>query len=68
MIRLVNQHHSDLVSTTHMHLGQQMESEGNYRVAETHYVAAGEWKLAVKMYRALDMWEDAHRVINPSIS
>ncbi|XP_075225811.1 intraflagellar transport protein Oseg2 [Lycorma delicatula] len=62
MIRLVSKYHSDLVSTTHMHLGQQMESEGNYKAAEAHYVNGGEWKLAVKMYRSIDMWEDAHRI------
>ncbi|RZF39607.1 hypothetical protein LSTR_LSTR001128 [Laodelphax striatellus] len=62
MMRLVTEYHPELVSTTHMHLGQQMESEGNYKVAETHYIAGGEWKLAVKMYRGIDMWEDAHRI------
>lgn len=62
MMRLVSHHHSDLVQTTHLHLAQQLETENNYRSAELHYVSAGEWKLAVKMYRTLDMWEDAHRV------
>uniref|UniRef100_A0A1B6D0F4 Intraflagellar transport protein 172 homolog n=1 Tax=Clastoptera arizonana TaxID=38151 RepID=A0A1B6D0F4_9HEMI len=62
MMSLVTQYHSDLVQTTHLHLAQQLESENQYKSAEQHYVAAGEWKLAVKMYRSMDMWEDAHRV------
>lgn len=62
MMRLVSQYHTDLMTTTHLHLAQQLESESNYRAAEEHFVAAGEWKLAIKMYRALDMWEDAYRV------
>lgn len=62
MMRLVKQHHSDLVQTTHLHLAQQLESEGSLRGAETHYLAAGQWKLAVKMYRSIDMWEEAYRV------
>ncbi|XP_039285389.1 intraflagellar transport protein 172 homolog [Nilaparvata lugens] len=62
MMRLVTEYHPELVSTTHMHLGQQMEAEGNYKLAETHYIAGAEWKLAVKMYRGIDMWEDAHRI------
>lgn len=71
MMRLVKQHHSDLVQTTHLHLAQQLESEGSLRGAETHYLAAGQWKLAVKMYRSIDMWEEAFRVsetINQPIS
>ncbi|XP_046660390.1 intraflagellar transport protein 172 homolog isoform X2 [Homalodisca vitripennis] len=62
MMRLVKQHHSDLLATTHLHLAQQLESEGNLRAAESHYLGADQWKLAVKMYRSLDMWEEAYRV------
>jgi hypothetical protein len=62
MIKLVKEHHNDLVSTTHIHLAQQCELEGNHKAAEKHYIEGGEWKLAVKMYRTLDMWEEAFRV------
>ncbi|XP_065212288.1 intraflagellar transport protein 172 homolog [Planococcus citri] len=62
MMRLVKEHHSDLVGTTHLHLAQQCEQESNYKGAEQHYIEGGEWKLAVKMYRSIDMWEDAYRV------
>lgn len=62
MMALVNKYHSDLVSTTHVHLAHECESRGDYRAAENHFVNAGEWKLAVKMYRTLDMWEEAYKV------
>lgn len=62
MMSLVSKYHGDLVSTTHVHLAHECESQGNYRAAESHYVQAGEWKLAVKMYRSLDMWEEAYKV------
>lgn len=61
MMSLVSKYHGDLVSTTHVHLAHECESLGNYRAAENHYVQAGEWKLAVKMYRSLDMWEEAYK-------
>lgn len=61
-MRLVKQHHSDLVGTTHLHLAQQLEAEHCLPAAESHYLAADQWQAAVKMYRSLDMWEDAHRV------
>lgn len=64
MMKLVKEYHKDLVQTTHLHLAQQCEVEGNYKSAEKHYIDAGEWKLAVKMYRSTDMWEDAYRVRN----
>lgn len=62
MMSLVSKYHGDLVNTTHVHLAHECESQGNYRAAENHYVQAGEWKLAVKMYRSLDMWEEAYKV------
>lgn len=51
MIRLVERFHPDLVGTTHLHIGQQMESQGKHRAAEVHYLAADEWKAALNMYR-----------------
>lgn len=65
MMSLVSKYHSDLVSTTHVHLAHECETRGNYRAAEHHFVQAGEWKLAVKMYRSLDMWEEAYKVPTP---
>ncbi|XP_017777562.1 PREDICTED: intraflagellar transport protein 172 homolog [Nicrophorus vespilloides] len=62
MIRLVELYHPDLLPTTHMHLAQQMESQGKHRAAEIHYLAVGEWKAAMNMYRTLNMWEEAYRV------
>ena len=36
--------------------------QGNFKLAEKHYVEASEWKTAVEMYRANDMWEEALRL------
>ncbi|CAH0547356.1 unnamed protein product [Brassicogethes aeneus] len=62
MVRLVEKYHPNLLQTTHLHLGQQLESQGKYRAAEIHYLAVGEWKAAMNMYRTLSMWEEAYRV------
>ncbi|KAL1502378.1 hypothetical protein ABEB36_007525 [Hypothenemus hampei] len=62
MIRLVEKYHPNLLQTTHLHLGQQLESQGKHRAAEIHYLACGEWKAAMNMYRTLGMWEEAYRV------
>lgn len=62
MIRLVEQFHSDLVETTHLHLAKQLESKAKYKAAEIHYIAGGDWKSAVHMYGGVNMWEEAHRV------
>ena len=62
MIRLVQSYHPDLVQSTHTHLAQELEGEGNHKSAESHFVSAGDWKSAVHMYRGVDLWEDAYRV------
>ncbi|CAG9816108.1 unnamed protein product [Phaedon cochleariae] len=62
MVRLVEKYHPSLLQTTHLHLGQQLESQGKYRAAEIHYLAVDDWKAAVTMYRTLGMWEEAYRV------
>ncbi|XP_040282805.1 intraflagellar transport protein 172 homolog [Bufo bufo] len=62
MIRLVTRHHPDLLMDTHLHLGKELEAGGRLREAEYHYLKAKDWKSAVNMYRAADMWEEAHRV------
>lgn len=62
MVRLVEIYHPDLLQTTRLHLGQQLESQGKFTAAEQHYLAAGEWKAAMNMYRTASMWEEAYRV------
>eukprot|EP00937_MAST-01D_sp_MAST-1D-sp2_P002340 g2340.t1 len=62
MIRLVTTYRKELVKETHLHLAQQLEMEGNLREAEHHYAEAGEWLLAVNMYRSNDQWDEAIRV------
>ncbi|XP_029847708.3 intraflagellar transport protein 172 homolog [Ixodes scapularis] len=62
MIRIVKDYHPDLLNDTHLHLAKELENEGNYRQAETHFLAAGDWKGAVNMYRTSNMWEEAYSV------
>jgi len=40
VIRLVSKYRPDRLQQTHLALGQQLESEGNYHLAEHHYVEA----------------------------
>lgn len=51
MTRLVQTFHPDLLQSTHVHLAQELEQEGNHRAAEKHFLEAGDWKSAVHMYR-----------------
>ena len=52
----------DMLADTHLHLAQQLQHEGNLKEAERHFVEGKDWKAAVQMYRAADMWESALRV------
>ncbi|KAG7460913.1 hypothetical protein MATL_G00203920 [Megalops atlanticus] len=62
MIRLVAKHHKDLLTETHLHLAKELEGESRFQEAEYHYMEGQDWKAAVNMYRAHDMWEEAYRV------
>ena len=62
MVRLVKQYHPDLLNDTHMHLAKELEAENQLHQAETHYIAASEWKSAVQMYKNNNQWEEAYRV------
>ncbi|BFY99323.1 hypothetical protein BsWGS_02362 [Bradybaena similaris] len=62
MIRLVKTHHENLLTDTHLHLAKELESEGNFRLAEHHFLEGGDWKASVNMYRAQDLWDEAYRV------
>lgn len=62
MIRLVKRHHPELLTKTHVHLGRELESDEKWMQAEAQYLASGEWRNAVNMYRRQSMWEDAFRV------
>ena len=68
MIRLVSVFHKDLLLDTHLHLAQQLETEGSMREAEKYYVAGQDPKAAINMYRAASRWEDAYRVARESSS
>lgn len=67
MVRLVGHHRKDLLAETHLHLAQQLEGENKFKEAERHYIEASDWKSAVNMYRAHDMWDDAIRYIRTSM-
>ncbi|XP_051816621.1 intraflagellar transport protein 172 homolog [Acanthochromis polyacanthus] len=62
VIRLVAKHHPELLAETHVHLAKELQAESRFSEAEYHFMEAEEWKAAVNMYRASDMWEDAYRV------
>ncbi|KAI8928779.1 hypothetical protein BC831DRAFT_447367 [Entophlyctis helioformis] len=62
MIRLVTAYHKDLLVETHMYLGKTLESEGNFRQAEHHYIEGKDWKAAINMYCANNLYEEAYRV------
>lgn len=62
MIRLIKEYHPDLLKETHAHLASELQEEGQLAQAETHFIEAADWRSAVNMYRAADMWDDAYRV------
>ncbi|KAJ3234644.1 hypothetical protein HDU78_005723 [Chytriomyces hyalinus] len=62
MIRLVTSYHKELLTETHLYLGKTLETEGNFKLAEQHYVEGKDWKAAINMYCANNMYEDAYRV------
>lgn len=62
MVRLVAKYRKDLLKDTHIHLAQQLETSGNLKQAEHHYVEADMWQNAVETYKVYEMWDDAIRV------
>jgi intraflagellar transport protein 172 len=62
MVRLVQTHRREMLVETYVHLAQLLETEGNYKEAEQYYIEAKDWKSAVNMYRANDLWDEAIRV------
>ena len=62
MIRLVSIHRKEFLKKTHKMIASYLENDKNYRLAEEHYLLAGEWKTCVGMYRSVNMWEDCLRV------
>jgi intraflagellar transport protein 172 len=67
-MRLVGEFRNDLVETTHLHLAQQLEGEGDTTGAEAHFIAAGDWKSAVRMLRSHNLWERAYKVDYQSLT
>lgn len=72
MIKLVSIYHKDLLSKlllfltciadTHLFLGKMLEEEGNFRLAEHHYIEGLDFKAAINMFCVNNMFEDAYRV------
>jgi intraflagellar transport protein 172 len=47
MIRLVQEFRPDLLKETHLTVAQKVHKEGNFKLAEQHYISAGAWRGAV---------------------
>ena len=62
MIRLVSIHRKEFLKKTHKMIASYLENDKNYRLAEEHYLLAGEWRTCAGMYRSVNMWEDCLRV------
>lgn len=62
MIRLVTVYHNDLLEETHVFLAKGLESEGNYKQAEHHFIQGNDWRSALNMYCSNNMYEEAYRV------
>ncbi|KAH3760349.1 intraflagellar transport protein [Pelomyxa schiedti] len=64
VIRLVTLYHKENLTETYKELASQCTQEGNVKLAEKYYIAGGNWKLAVQMYREMNQLADAMRVAN----
>ncbi|KAI8804484.1 hypothetical protein BJ742DRAFT_824622 [Cladochytrium replicatum] len=62
MIRLVTAHHKDLLLETHLYLAKTLETDGNLKQSEHHYIEGKDWKSAINMYCANSMYEEAYRI------
>ena len=58
----MGQYRKDNLGQAHSLVAHHLEEEGNLKQAEQHYTDSKDWKAAVQMYRAHEMWEDALRV------
>lgn len=56
MIRLVSKYRSNLLKDTHLNVAQKLHKEGNFKLAEQHYISSGAWRNAVEMYKSQNMW------------
>lgn len=45
-----------------MQVAQELQAAGLLKEAEGHYVAGGDWKGAVQMYRLAGIWESSCRL------
>ncbi|KAG8179911.1 hypothetical protein JTE90_006274 [Oedothorax gibbosus] len=62
MTKMIKKYYPEKVLETYLHIAKKLEADEKYAQAEEYYITAGEWKVAVNMYRNLDSWEDAYRV------
>ncbi|XP_015905887.1 intraflagellar transport protein 172 homolog [Parasteatoda tepidariorum] len=62
VLKMIKKYYPEKLPDTYLHIAKLLEEDGKYGQAEDYYSTAGEWKVAVNMYRNLDMWEDAYRV------
>ncbi|CAJ0583461.1 unnamed protein product, partial [Mesorhabditis spiculigera] len=62
VVRLVGQYHSEHLLETHKRLGEEHEAAGDLKGAEEEFLKAGEYKMAIDMYRKAEQWSDAYRL------
>ncbi|KAL7748888.1 hypothetical protein RI367_005801 [Sorochytrium milnesiophthora] len=62
MIRLVSIYHKDLLGETHAFLAKALEADGAFKQAEHHYIESEDWKGAINMYCANNLFEDGYRI------
>ena len=62
MIDLVAKFFPEQLNESHVYVGQQLKSAGDFKEAENHFISADESLLAVTMFHEKAMFEDALRI------
>jgi intraflagellar transport protein 172 len=62
MMTVVVAHRPAAANEAWLELGHMFETEGNFKLAEQHYLRAKGWKPTLQMYKDNDLWEDALRI------
>ena len=62
VVRLTSKYRKESLKDTQIYLGQLYENEGKLKESEAYYIEAGNWNMAVDMYKKRSMWEEALKV------
>lgn len=62
MLRLVARHKPNQLMDTRLALASELAALGRLEEAETHFVAANQWKAAVQAYSRVGQWSNAYRL------